>query len=94
MADSDASVASASTPPANPYTWGTGRRKTAVARVRIRPGDGKFIVNKRDLQEYFVHEDDRNAAQAPLSVAESASAWDVFVNVKGGGSTGQAGAGD
>ena len=76
----------------NPYIWGTGRRKTAVARVRIKPGDGKFVVNKKDVDTFFCVMKDREAVRKPLSVTESGRSFDVFVNVRGGGITGQAGA--
>ena len=74
------------------YFWGTGRRKSSVARVRIRPGSGKIVVNKRDMEKYFCIEDDRNAVIAPLQTVNMLKDWDVFVNVNGGGTTGQAGA--
>jgi small subunit ribosomal protein S9 len=74
------------------YWWGTGRRKSAVARVRIKPGGGKLLVNKRQLAEYFRREQDRMAVMAPLKAVEAEKAFDVFVNVRGGGTTGQAGA--
>ena len=74
------------------YWWGTGRRKTSVARVRIRPGSGKLLVNKRDLDQYFPREQDRKAVMAPLQTVHAEKAFDVFINVKGGGITGQAGA--
>ncbi len=74
------------------YWWGTGRRKTSVARVRIRPGDGKLMVNKRDLDDYFKRDQDRKAVVAPLKLLHAEKAFDVFVNVRGGGITGQAGA--
>jgi small subunit ribosomal protein S9 len=74
------------------YFWGTGRRKKAIARVRIRPGKGDILVNKREMMEYFVSEKDRNAVLAPLKASEMSRSWDIFVNVGGGGSTGQAGA--
>ena len=76
----------------NPYFWGTGRRKSAVARVRIRPGDGKFIVNKKELSEYFRLGKDQSAARKPLEITDTGKTMDVFVNVGGGGTTGQAGA--
>ena len=73
--------------------WGTGRRKKAVARVRLVPGDGKFLVNKRDLNEYFGGlETLKMIARAPLSLTETEDKYDVIVNVRGGGFTGQAGA--
>lgn len=74
------------------YWWGTGRRKTSVARVRIRPGSGKFIVNKRELDDYFKRDQDRKAAWAALKLVQAEKSFDVFVNVRGGGITGQAGA--
>ena len=74
------------------YWWGTGRRKSAVARVRIRPGSGKLLVNKRDLSDYFKRDQDRKAVLAPLQAVDAERAFDVFINVKGGGETGQAGA--
>lgn len=74
------------------YWWGTGRRKTSVARVRIRPGTGKLVVNKKDLEAYFTKDQDRKAVVAPLKAVHGEKAFDVFVNVKGGGTTGQAGA--
>lgn len=72
------------------YIWGTGRRKRAVARVRIRPGSGKILVNKRDLDEYFKRDRDRNTSRSPLETANAIKSYDVWVNVKGGGTTGQA----
>jgi len=74
------------------YWWGTGRRKCAVARVRIRPGSGKLIVNKKELDDFFAREQDRKAVVAPLHTVHAENAFDVFINVKGGGTTGQAGA--
>ncbi|MCP4589130.1 MAG: 30S ribosomal protein S9 [bacterium] len=74
------------------YTWGTGRRKTAIARVRVRAGSGQFKVNKREADIHFVREVDRKAIRAPLEAANLLSKLDVFVNVVGGGTTGQAGA--
>ena len=74
------------------YIWGTGRRKKAVARVRIRPGSGKILVNKREMGQFFVHDKDRNAVLAPLNSINMLKSWDVWANVSGGGSTGQAGA--
>lgn len=71
---------------------GTGRRKTSVARVRIREGDGKLLINKRTLEEYFTIEQDRAAVVAPLDRCEIRDKVDVLVRVRGGGNTGQAGA--
>ena len=78
--------------PKSGFWWGTGRRKSSVARVRIKPGDGKLLVNKKDLKDYFVREQDRKAVMAPLNSVGAAKSFDVFINVKGGGTTGQAGA--
>jgi len=74
------------------YWWGTGRRKSAVARVRIKPGNGKLLINKRQLNDYFKREQDRQAIVAPLQAVEGEKSFDVFVNVQGGGITGQSGA--
>ncbi|MCF7669060.1 MAG: 30S ribosomal protein S9 [Verrucomicrobia bacterium] len=71
---------------------GTGRRKNAVARVRISQGAGKFSVNGRPLDDYFVIEDQRNIALQPLAVTDTKTKFDVRINVKGGGLMGQAGA--
>ena len=76
--------------PALSYTWGTGRRKTAVARVRIRPGTGKILINKRPVEEYFRKERDREAVAAPLEATKLMTHYDVWANVVGGGLTGQA----
>jgi small subunit ribosomal protein S9 len=74
------------------YWWGTGRRKAAVARVRIRPGSGKIQINKRDVDIYFTELQDQKDVTAPLEATKTNDKIDVFVNVKGGGITGQAGA--
>ncbi len=74
------------------FYWGTGRRKSSVARVRIKPGDGKLLVNKKKLEDYFRREQDRKAVRAPLKTVDGEKSFDVFVNVKGGGTSGQAGA--
>ncbi len=78
--------------PTNKWWWGTGRRKTAVARVRLRPGDGKIVVNERPYEEYFTEERDRKDLTNVLQKTRTANAVDVHVNVSGGGFTGQAGA--
>ena len=74
------------------YWWGTGRRKSSVARVRIKPGEGKLIVNKKQLADYFARQRDRKLVLAPLKAVNAEKAFDVFVNVKGGGTSGQSGA--
>ena len=72
--------------------FGTGRRKSSVARVRLVPGDGKITINGKEADIYFSREYLRIHAQEPLEVAGAASRFDVLVDVKGGGTTGQAGA--
>ena len=72
--------------------YGTGRRKHSVARVYLVPGTGKITVNKRDIDEYFGLETLKVIVRQPLTVTETADKFDVLVNVKGGGYTGQAGA--
>lgn len=72
--------------------FGTGRRKKAIARVRLVPGAGTINVNKRSLDDYFGLETLKLIVMQPLALTDTASAYDVFVNVKGGGFTGQAGA--
>ena len=79
-------------PVAGGWTHGTGRRKTAVARVRVRPGTGKFTINKREVDNFFSEPRDRNDAYAALDVTETKGKVDVAVTVVGGGATGQAGA--
>jgi small subunit ribosomal protein S9 len=76
----------------NPFTWGTGRRKTAVARVRIREGTGQFTVNGLEYQEYFPLEVERMDVKSPLALTDMAGRVDVFVNVKGSGKLSQSGA--
>lgn len=71
---------------------GTGRRKSSVARVRLLPGSGKFIVNKKDLEDYFAFDTLKVLAKSPLELTENLGKFDVYVNVNGGGFTGQAGA--
>jgi small subunit ribosomal protein S9 len=74
------------------YWWGTGRRKSSVARVRIKPGSGKLVVNKKELGDYFKRAQDQNAVMAPLKAVQAEKVFDIFINVKGGGTTGQSGA--
>ena len=71
---------------------GTGRRKSAVARVRVRPGSGKVLINERPLEEFFKIEQDRQAVLAPLKATGQTSSVDVVARVNGGGLTGQSGA--
>ena len=70
--------------------YGTGRRKTAVARVFLRPGSGDFKVNGRAFEQYFVTESQRSSAKEPLVSTESAATFNVIANVSGGGVNGQA----
>ena len=74
------------------FWWGTGRRKSSVARVRIKPGDGKLIVNKKEIDDYFPREQDRESVMGPLKSVDGAGKFDIFINVNGGGTTGQSGA--
>ena len=74
------------------YYYGTGRRKNAIARVRLIEGNGKILVNGKDLDEYFGLETLKVIVKQPLSVTNSISKYDVISTVKGGGYTGQAGA--
>ncbi len=74
------------------FYWGTGRRKTSVARIRLRPGAGKIEVNGRTVEDYFHEPKDRDAVIAALSATDTIGKLDVFANVRGGGFTGQAGA--
>ena len=71
---------------------GTGRRKSSVARVRIRPGSGKIVINKRPLEEYFPNIQDQTAVKGPLEASGQLGDVDVLIRVHGGGNTGQAGA--
>ncbi|MCA9269544.1 MAG: 30S ribosomal protein S9 [Planctomycetales bacterium] len=71
---------------------GTGRRKTSVARVRVKDGSGKIVINGRDLETYFPNEQDRNAVTAPLKSVDKLTSVDIRIQVEGGGPTGQAGA--
>ena len=72
--------------------WGTGKRKTAVARVRLSAGQGRYTINKQDLNEYFGRETVRMIVQQPLALIEEQDKHDVFANVHGGGNSAQASA--
>ena len=74
------------------YLWGTGRRKTAIARVRVRPGTGKISINEREINDFFTKEVDRKAIFGPLEVTNTGGKMDVAITTLGGGQTGQAGA--
>lgn len=77
---------------ANTKNYGTGRRKSSVARVYLVPGTGKVTINKRDMDEYFGLDTLKVIVRQPLAATETADKFDVLVNVRGGGYTGQAGA--
>lgn len=72
--------------------WGTGRRKSSVARVRLVPGNGKVTINKSDMNDYFGYETLKVVVRQPLKATGNEGTFDVLVNVNGGGFTGQAGA--
>ncbi|MGB2750627.1 MAG: 30S ribosomal protein S9, partial [Pyrinomonadaceae bacterium] len=72
--------------------YGTGRRKTSTARVYLRPGSGKILVNKREFDSYFPNEALQMIIRQPLRLTETVEQFDILVNVDGGGQAGQAGA--
>jgi small subunit ribosomal protein S9 len=72
--------------------YGTGRRKSSAARVFIKPGNGKIVINQRSLEQYFGRETARMVVRQPLELLDAASKYDIYVTVKGGGINGQAGA--
>jgi len=74
------------------YFYGTGRRKTAVARVFLKQGSGKFVVNDKPVDEFFSRETGRMVVRQPLELTEHVGTFDIMVNVIGGGESGQAGA--
>jgi small subunit ribosomal protein S9 len=74
------------------YIWGTGRRKTSIARVRIKKGNGKIVVNEKEMDSYFTIDRERGMVRLPLKTTKTLGEYDVLANVKGGGSIGQAGA--
>lgn len=74
------------------YNYGTGRRKSSVARVFIKAGSGKIIVNDKPVDEYFSRETGRMIVRQPLALTDNLNAFDIMVNVAGGGESGQAGA--
>lgn len=94
MAEATTTAAPETEAPKTPrkFIWGVGRRKTAVARVRIAPGSGKIEINGRELNDYLTAERDRKAIFGPLEVTSTAGKMDIFVNTEGGGQTGQTGA--
>lgn len=74
------------------YYYGTGRRKTAIARVFMKQGSGKFVVNDKPLDEFFSRETGRMVVRQPLELTQHSGTFDIMVNVVGGGESGQAGA--
>lgn len=90
MAEKKTAKPAAKTP--RTFYIGTGRRKTSVARVRVTEGKGQITINGKPLEDYFQEDKDRAAVLGPLKVTEQLNRLDVFVNAKGGGVTGQAGA--
>ena len=74
------------------YNYGTGRRKTAVARVFMKPGPGNIVVNGKPVDEFFSRETGRMIVRQPLELVEQVAGFDIKVNVSGGGESGQAGA--
>mgnify|MGYP003683224823 CR=1 FL=1 len=73
-------------------THAVGRRKTSVARVYMKPGQGKIVINKRDIDEYYIRATSKMIINQPLELTDNAGKMDILVNVTGGGLTGQAGA--
>lgn len=92
MSETTAAVAATESKSKPQYVWGVGRRKTAVARVRIAPGTGKIEVNGKTINDHFTTETDRKRIFGPLEVTQTGGKMDVWVNAAGGGLTGQAGA--
>ena len=74
------------------YNYGTGRRKSAVARVFLKTGQGKIIINGKPVDEYFARETGRMIVRQPLELTNHGATFDIMVNVNGGGESGQAGA--
>src|SRR5258706_7569129 len=75
------------------YYYGTGRRKSAVARVFIKQGSGNFIVNDKPVDQFFTRETGRMVVRQPLKLVNHEATFDIMVNVRGGGESGQAGGG-
>lgn len=72
--------------------WGTGRRKTSVARVKLIPGSGKIVINDKNIDDYFAYDTLKAIVREPLDVTNTLDKYNIHVNVHGGGFTGQAGA--
>jgi len=79
-------------PDAGGYVWGTGRRKTAVARVRVKPGSGKFLIKGKEVNVFFSEPQHQAQCMAPLKATGMTGKLDILVSTAGGGITGQAGA--
>lgn len=77
---------------ATQYNYGTGRRKSAVARVFIKPGKGVIVINDKPIDDYFSRKTGRMIVRQPLELTNNASSFDILVNIHGGGESGQAGA--
>jgi small subunit ribosomal protein S9 len=93
MAEATTTAPETTAPAVKPtYIWGVGRRKSAVARVRIAPGTGKIEINGRELNDYLTAERDRKSIFGPLEVTSTAGKMDVKVTSQGGGPSGQTGA--
>jgi small subunit ribosomal protein S9 len=72
--------------------YATGKKKTSIARVWMKPGSGDVVINKRTMDEYFGRETSKMVVRQPLELTENVGKFDIFVNVQGGGPSGQAGA--
>ncbi|MER2512504.1 30S ribosomal protein S9 [Nitrosomonas ureae] len=77
---------------ATQYNYGTGRRKSAVARVFIKPGKGAIVINNKPIDDYFSRKTGRMIVRQPLELTDNANTFDIMVNIHGGGESGQAGA--
>jgi len=77
---------------ATQYNYGTGRRKSAVARVFIKPGKGAIVINNKPIDDYFSRKTGRMIVRQPLELTDNANSFDIMVNIHGGGESGQAGA--
>jgi len=77
---------------ATQYNYGTGRRKSAVARVFIKPGNGAIVINNKPIDDYFSRKTGRMIVRQPLELTDNANSFDIMVNIHGGGESGQAGA--
>lgn len=92
MAEPSTTTTTAAPKKGRTYFWGTGRRKTSVARVRICPGNGVFQIDGREVKNFFFTERTQSDCFAPMKATNTIGKWDVFVRVAGGGQSGQSGA--